>query len=179
MVDGLVAYRFEFVTSRFDDFLAHIASFRALTSLNGFAAASMSLQQLLLTSAGFDTWTSALAIPLRAEVERLEIGVQRSHDGVTALLVESPERLPLGLEVTLRIFRTEAGGSETLMPSISVLAGTQCAAFIVPVAADGSPTFLATGTYRLEFSLDRIRYRALVTDDDSNLRQVASLTLTV
>jgi hypothetical protein len=55
---------------------------------------------------------------------------------------------------------------------------SETVALIIPVgAAPGSFTPLPSGTYRLEFALDRVRYRAQTPDTESNYRATATLTV--
>ena len=170
-VDGLDGYRFEFTTSRFDDFAGHIASFKNIGALDTPGTPTSSPKQLLQADADFAAWTTALALPLRTSLERLEVGVRRAGDAVDLLLVETPE--PLGADVTLRLFAT--GGTETEAAIITVAAPDGSAAIVVPLAADGTAGALPPGAYRLGFTLDRTRYRAAVADSDSNFRQTASI----
>lgn len=178
MVDGLDAYRFEFMTSRFDDFSAHIGSFSGSSlAWESLAPPSQTIAQLLTSKPQFDAWITALALPLRTTVERINISVHRSGQEIDLILVESPEPLPLGQDITLEIFQKGSGGTETLVSIVIKLDGSQTRALVVPVASDGTAQSIAAGEYRFQFGLDRPRYRAAVPDNDSNLRQIASLAL--
>jgi hypothetical protein len=75
------------------------------------------------------------------------------------------------------MFRRGAGGAQSIQPVV-VLDDSQSRALVIPMGAT-APIALAPGQYRLGFSLDRVRYRASTPDTDSNLRQAASLVLTV
>lgn len=158
-VDGLDAYRFEFVTSRYDDFAGHISSSAGeVGRLQLLAAPMHTPAELRGANATFAEWVSALAIPLRAEPRRLEISW---HDS-GFFLVESPE--PLGADVTIRLF---ANSSEiTTVTLVDETASRMLVVCDAPVAGD----------IRLEFRLDRTRYRAVFADSQSSLQQMASVT---
>jgi hypothetical protein len=171
-VDGIDAYRFEFIASRYDDFAAHIGSFRgAPVALDSLVAPAKPISELLTAQAGFDDWIAALALPLRATVDRLEISTHRGAQGVDLFLIESPEPLPLGGDVSLGMFREGTGGFESIQPIIVVLDKSQCRSLVIPMGAGGG--------YRCGFWLDRARYRASAPDNDSNLRQSASLAFSM
>ena len=180
VIDGLDAYRFEFVTSRYDDFAAHIGSCRGrAANWEPVAPAAKTISELLQEGARFESWITALALPLRASVDRLEIGAHRAGQDADLLLVESPEPLPLAGDVTLQVFAQGAGGTETAVTTVVIPDNSGGRALVVPVNGGGAPSALAAGAYRLEFRLDRARYRAFAPDDDSNLRQTASVVLAV
>ncbi len=179
-VDGIDAYRFEFTASRYDDFAVHIGSFGgALTPVESLASPAKTIGQLLTAQAKFDDWLASLALPLRATVDRLEICVHRDQQGGDLLLIESPEPLPLGGDVTVTMFREGSGGFESIQPIIIVSDASQCRSLVIPIGFGGTPIALGPGTYRIGFSLDRVRYRASTPDTDSNLRQTESLILSV
>ena len=113
-VEGLDAYRFEFLSSRFFSFGDHIDSFDGnLVELPALVGVSRkSVGNLLSQTSGqmdavmtpgadreqrqrvFDHWVKELVLPLRAEVERIELS-RVVESGVTGvLLLESPEPLP-------------------------------------------------------------------------------------
>ncbi len=94
-------------------------------------------------------------------------------------MIESPEPLPLGGDVTVTMFREGSGGFESIQPIIIVSDASQCRSLVIPIGFGGTPIALGPGTYRIGFSLDRVRYRASTPDTDSNLRQTESLILSV
>jgi hypothetical protein len=53
--------------------------------------------------------------------------------------------------------------------------GDETRALIIPVDELGNESTLTAGTYRLEFDLDRVRYRSQTPDDISNYRAHASI----
>ncbi|MGH7622211.1 MAG: hypothetical protein ACREMU_07715, partial [Gemmatimonadaceae bacterium] len=56
-VDGIDAYRFEFISSRYEDFAAHIGSFSGSpAALDSLAAPTKTISQLLTAQARFDDW---------------------------------------------------------------------------------------------------------------------------
>jgi hypothetical protein len=178
-VDGLDAYRFEFATSRYDDFAAHIGSFTTLTTVETFAPAEMSPAALMQEGAGFNRWAAALALPLRTDLDRLEIGVLRDGGDAVLLLIESPEPLPLGGDVALGLSRIADDESDTALPIRVIAAGGGRSALAVPLDAAGLPTALPPARYRLRFTVDRTRYRATIADADSRLVAEATLSITL
>jgi hypothetical protein len=163
VVDGLDAFRFEFTTSRYHDFVAHFASRRGgVLPLPALTTPDSSVGELLsvLTSAvalaeppdaidrqqRFDEWTAALAVPLSARVDRLEISARQNDDGTELLLLESPEPLPLGVDVAFTLWQLDSDGNETEVASVPLLDGVQCRALIVPYEPNSlTPLVLAPG----------------------------------
>jgi hypothetical protein len=178
-VDGIDAYRFEFTASRYDDFAAHIGSFRAPVALESLTPASKTIAQLFAAQTKFDDWISALALPLRASTDRLEISIHRAGQNADLLLVESPEPLPLGEDVSLGMFRELNGGFESIQPIVVVPDASRSRALVIPMGAGATPIALTPGKYRLVFTLDRVRYRSSTPDTDSNFRQGVPLVLTL
>ena len=158
-VDGLDAYRFEFVTSRYDDFAGHIgSSVGEVGRVELLAPPLHTPAQLRDANATFSEWVEALAIPLRAEPRRLEISW---HDS-GFLLIESPE--PLGADVTIRLFENSA--ERTTLTLVDETTTRMLVVCDSPVAGD----------IRLDFRLDRSRYRAILPDNQSSLQETASVT---
>ena len=176
-VDGIDAYRFEFTSSRYDDFTAHIGSFRGALPLQSLTPPAKTIAQLFSAQTKFDDWISTLALPLRASVDRLEISIHRAGQNSDLLLIESPEPLPLGGDVSPAMFRQGTGGFESIQPIFVVPDDSQSRALVIPMGPGGLPIALTPGKYRLAFRLDRVRYRASTPDPNSNLRQAASLIL--
>lgn len=186
VVDGLDAFRFEFTASRYADFAAHIGSWRGpVLALPALAAPERTPAELVSAIAAgtgppdaigrqqlFDEWAAALAVPFSARVDRLEISARRTGDDTELLLLESPEPLPIGGDVTLTLWQLDGAGTETAVATAVLLDGSQCRALIVPDAPALPP-----GRYRAEFTIDRPRFRSAVPDGDSRLRQQASLDL--
>ena len=78
IVDGIDAYRYEFITSRFTDFAAHIASFNGtVPNLDSLAAPSRTIAQLLQSGATFDQWVTSETLPLAASLKSIEISAHR------------------------------------------------------------------------------------------------------
>jgi hypothetical protein len=190
-VDGLELYRFELTTSRYADLAEHIGSFGGTAAvLETSGSETRTIAELLAADPGllagetvdklerqarFDRWASALALPLRRRVERLELSGRLDSDGRTDLvLIESPEPLPLGEDVSLGAVRL-ADPLVVLTPVIAFTNGDRTAAIVVPMGFGGMPTTLQSGTYRLRFNLDRLRYRAGATDAASRFQQEATL----
>jgi len=147
-VDGIDAYRFEFTTSRYDDFAAHIGSFREVVPVQSLSPPAKTIPQLFAAQTTFNDWISKLAIPLRATVDRLEISIHRTGQNADLLLIESPEPLPLGGDVSVSMFRRGAGGAESIQPVVVVLDDSQSRALVIPMGAT-APIALAPGQYRL------------------------------
>jgi hypothetical protein len=184
-VEPLDAYAFAFTASRFQSFEDHIASCR-VSVLPGdgpqaaaarTTVAEMFTPELLATiatlaapdgsadarQATFDRCVRDLALPLREKLARVEL-TRIVRDGQTELLIlESPEPLPLGYDVTCVL--TDAHG--TTIPLEILPDGLRRKALLVPSAA------LPEGAYRLAFHLDRARYRG----DGDDARYVASATV--
>ena len=180
IVDGIDAYRYEFITSRFTDFAAHIKSFRGVVPvLDSLAAPAKSVAQLLQSAAPFDQWVIAFALPLGNALERVELSAHRHGSTADFLLIESPEPLPLGGDVTIIMYRHGAGDTEILVPVIVVPDASQSRSLIVSVAAGGVPVSLAPGDYHIDFALNRSRYAASTVDGDSNYEQVAGIEFTL
>jgi hypothetical protein len=114
--------------------------------------------ELRTAGAGFSEWIAALAIPLRTEPSRLEIS---SHES-GFFLVESPE--PLGPDVTVTVF-----GNSAQLPSVTLVDATASRMLVVCDAP-------ITGDVRLEFRLDRSRFRAMLADSQSSLQSTASVS---
>jgi hypothetical protein len=144
------------------------------TQLNGAEELHLNLGTMIVSPGLWPT----LALPLRATVDRLEMGVHRAGPDADLLLIESAEPLPLGGDVSLAMFRLGFGGAESIQPVFVVLDDSQTRALVIPVGAT-APIALTPGQYRLGFSLDRARYRASTQDAQSNLSQAASLVLTL
>jgi hypothetical protein len=158
-VDGLDAYRFEFVTSRYDDFASHIGSSGGeVGEVQSLAAPTRSVAELRTANARFSEWIAALAIPLRAEPRRLEISSHASG----LFLIESPE--PLGPDIAIKVFQNAAE-----QPSLTLVDETASRMLVVCDAP-------VTGDIRLEFRVDRSRYRSMLADSQSNLQETASVT---
>ena len=158
-VDGLDAYRFEFSTSSYDDFTSHVASWSGTVGeVVSLAAPTRTPIELRTAGAGFSEWIAALAIPLRTEPSRLEIS---SHES-GFFLVESPE--PLGPDVTVTVF-----GNSAQLPSVTLVDATASRMLVVCDAP-------ITGDVRLEFRLDRSRFRAMLADSQSSLQSTASVS---
>lgn len=161
-VDGLDAYRFELQVSRYDDFAAHIASFAGtVTPLSPLAPATATAAELEAAGAPFAKWIAALALPLRAEPQRLEIGA----DPEGLLLVESPE--PLGADVEVRL--RQAGGD---IAAAVIVDGDGRRLLIVPAAP-------LSGDVEIRFSVARDRYRAAMPDSDSAMSVSATLVVSL
>ena len=126
-VEGVDAYRFEFQSSRFTNFEAHIGSFdgeaaEIAADSMGAGAATATVSLLLSATAPqvievmkpnsdpeerqrlFDRWVRDLAIPLRPEVTRVELSRSSNASGAAQLfLLESPEPLPFTLDVSVEL----------------------------------------------------------------------------
>ena len=158
-VDGLDAYRFEFMTSRYDNFADQIGSWGGkVGDLQSLATPTRTPAELRSAGAVFAEWIAALSLPLRAEPRRLEISWQDS--GV--FLIESPE--PLGPDVSIKLFQASAE-----IPTLTLVDETAARMLVVCDAP-------VTGDIRLEFRLDRSRYRAMLADSQSSLQETASVS---
>jgi hypothetical protein len=191
-VDPLDVYRFEFLTSRYIDFADHIASWSGkIAALPEVAPATSTIAELLtatpiteLMTAGsdpqrrqraFDQWTSTLGVPLRRQVNSLELSIRSKE----LLLIESPEPLPFSEDVSLSMVRNETGGTQTPVPLIILSDGAESRAYLVPLAANGDPAELSAGEYEITWSVARNRYRAATPDPDSRFNQQATMALRV
>lgn len=181
IVDGIDAYRYEFSTSRFTDFAAHIASFNGtVPNLDSLAAPSQTIAQLLQSGATFDQWVTSQTLPLAASLKSIEISAHRdASNNVDFLLIESPEPLPIGGDVSIQMTKEGAGHLVIVIQTTVVLDATQTRSLLVPISSTGTPVSLDGGEYRIEFTLNRARYRAATPDSDSNLQQVAEIKLSM
>jgi hypothetical protein len=123
-VTALDGYRVHFTASRYDDFEAHIGSHDgsyAVVQPGDLGAPGPTVVALLAeTSADIDRamtagsdsaprerlfarWVADLALPLRTEPRRLSIARYGAPGATDLLIVESPEPLPLGGDVSLVI----------------------------------------------------------------------------
>ncbi len=124
-VTGLDGYRVHFTGSRYDDFDSHISSHDGTYGVvrpGDFAAPTTTVAALLTETGnelsdamapGIDTgardrlftrWVSELALPLRSEPRALTITRYEEAGAATDLLIiESPEPLPLGGDVSLAV----------------------------------------------------------------------------
>jgi hypothetical protein len=190
-VDGLELYRFEATTSRYADLAEHVGSFSGTAPVflpsgneTKTVAELLADDPGLLTGdpmdklerqARFDRFASALALPLRRRVERLELSRRLTDDRTDVILLESPEPLPLGEDVSLSVARLVADPLVVLTPVVLLTNGDHTAAIVVPMGFGGLPTQLAKATYRLRFTIDRPRYRSSATDTAARLQQEATL----
>jgi hypothetical protein len=182
-VEGLELYRYEFETSRYTDLAEHAGSFGgsvatiapspdALATVSDLVAGGVDpAADKLDRQRRFDSWVSGLALPLRARVERLELSARVGADGRTdLLLVESPEPLPIGEDVTVTLER-DVQPSPVAVPFDAIANGDRTATLLV------LPTPLDPGEYRLSLRLDRARYRG--ADAAGRLQQQASIEFTL
>ena len=124
-VTGLDGYRVHFTGSRYDDFDSHISSHDGTYGVvrpGDFATPTTTVAALLTETGnevsdamapGIDTgardrlftrWVSELALPLRSEPRALTITRYEEAGAATDLLIiESPEPLPLGGDVSLAV----------------------------------------------------------------------------
>jgi hypothetical protein len=182
-VEAVDIYRFDFVTSRYPDFAAHIASWPGtIATLHDVAPATSTLAALLagtplatlmqrgsdpqLRQRAFDQWTAALGVPLRHEVERLEL----SRRAGAFLLLESPEPLPFSEDVTLAMVRIN-GAVRTPVPLSILSDGAETRAYLIPAVP------FTPGQYEITWSLARDRYRVAVSDAGSRFTQQAVTAL--
>ncbi len=70
-----------------------------------------------------------------------------------------------------------AGHLVIVIQTTVVLHATQTRSLVVPISSTETPVSLDGREYSIEFTLDRTRYRAATPDSDSNLQQVAGITL--
>jgi len=187
-VDGVDTFRFEFDASRWPDFEAHVASFEGrVNALPELAPATRTIADLVTaictqpadadrfdTQRRFDDWIAALSIPLTVRVDHLEIGGRSTQQGVTLLMIESPEPFALGDDIQLTLTR-HAAHVAILCPHVTMLDAAKCRALIVPVDSTGAAATLAAGNYRFAFELARSRYRTSGADADSMLTGSAVL----
>lgn len=129
-VTGLDLYRFPFQTSRFRSFGDHMNSFQgppdviepdslgpgtttnttaALYGATGgqMAAAMQPEADSAVRQELFERWTRELGIPLKDEVDRLEISRFAVSGQTRLLLLESPEALDFSQEIQLRLSRRD------------------------------------------------------------------------
>jgi len=123
-VDPLDLYSFDFETSRFADFAAHVGSWTgALARLPSSGPQLRPIADLLsetpvadlmasgsasdLRQDAFDAWSAALGVFLRTASEGLEISVGGADGGADFLLLESPEPLPFTEDVALTLRRAD------------------------------------------------------------------------
>jgi hypothetical protein len=123
-VEPLDGYRVTFESSIFDDFPAHVGSFDGTVIAGGpgdggpvvttpaalLTATASAIDAAMAGTANdrdalFTRWIRELAIPVRTEVDRLHIGRIVSATATDLFLVEGPEPLPLGRDVTLTVRR--------------------------------------------------------------------------
>ena len=172
-VDGLELYRYEFETSRYLDLAEHVGSFRgtvarlapspdALATVGDLVAAGVDpIADKLDRQRRFDAWVSGLALLLRAQVQRLEVSTRGD-----LLVIESPEPLPIGEDVTVALEHLTVA-----VPVATISNGDGTATLLVPAVP------LVPGTYRLTFMLNRARYRG--ADAVGRLQQQASTEFTL
>ncbi len=194
VVDGLDMFRYEFTASRYADFAAHVGSWRGdVLALPALAVPTRTVDELLSALTPpvaaqapdavdrqhlFDEWTAALAVPLSARVDRVEICARRDGDETQLLLIESPEPLPIGEDVTFRLWQLDGSGNATEVTTAALLDGSQCRALIVPhTSSPNAAMALPPGRYRVDFTINRSRLRAAAPDSDSQLRQQVSIDL--
>jgi hypothetical protein len=195
-VNPIDAYRFEFRTSRYVDFKAHIASWPGkLDELPDMAPPTSTLTQLLATTvlpdimsrgadvqrrqSVFDRWTAALAIALRRDVGGLGVSVRRAGAGAELLLIESPEPLRISDDVSLQMIRVDGGGATTQIPLAILTDGVEQRALLVPLSASGEPVVLSQGSFEIAWSIQRDRFRGATGDADSRFAQQATMRLTI
>ena len=192
-VEPLDLYRFEFSTSRYADFGAHIASWSGrLGVLPEAVPATADLPDLvaatplgvlmargadpLARQRAFGEWCAQLGVLLRATVERLEISRRDALGGAAFLLLESPEPIPFSEDVTVVMRRSDGTSAEVPLAILSD--GPEKGAFLVPLAGATSAV-LEPGTYEVHWKLDRVRYRTSAADADGRLVQEITMTLTI
>lgn len=196
-VEGLDAWRFEAESSRYIDFADHVQSASAQVSDAPAIAPPARSLATLVQEAGlgspnqpprtpaerqrlFDEWVATLALPLRQRPERIEIGARRDGSGVELLLIEGPEPLLIGGEVTLRVWHVLADDTEAQVNVATLSDGAGLCTLVVAFEPGSeSPMPLPPGRYRLQFTLDRVRYGASGADPAARLQQDASLTVTL
>lgn len=194
-VNGLDAFRFEFTASRYPDFIAHVRSWigrvNALPALAPVTRTPGDLVAALIGSSPsadssdaidrqqqFDEWVAALAMPLTAHVDRVEISARTTATGAELLLIESPEPLPINRDVTFTLFEVDGNGNETEVATAALLDGALCRAVIVPYTQSPlGARLLASGNYRAQFTINRPRFRGASADD--RFRQDLSIMLTL
>jgi hypothetical protein len=125
-VDAIDLYRFDLRTSRYRSFAEHVQSWSAelaelaegaagspATPVADLLTADWSTIEALMTVQGdpqarqalFAKWTSALALPLRRQPDRLCISRWTSSVGTQALLIESPEPLAFTGDVSVSLIQ--------------------------------------------------------------------------
>lgn len=196
-VEPLDAYGFEFVTSRYADFEAHVASWPGtVPELPEIAQATTSLGELLASTpvdvlmtrgadaaarqAAFDRWTTELAVALRRNIERLEVSRRLVTGGGTEiLLIESPEPLPFSEDVRIQMVRIEADATRTPVATTLLSDAAENRAYLVPLSPAAVPEPLAPGAYEIMWTVSRTRYRSSATEPDATLAGQAVMALTL
>ena len=180
-VEALDLYRFEFLTSRYPDFAAHIASWPGrLQSLPEVAPATTTPVALVASTPiadlmrpgsdpaarqrAFDLWIAALGIPVHTDLDHLEISRRQG-----LILIESPEPLPITEDVSLQL---STGGIP--VPVIILTDGSENRAILVTQKPDFTP-----GDYRIDWTLARTRFRSAAPDGDSRLTATAVTQFTL
>jgi hypothetical protein len=64
-----------------------------------------------------------------------------------------------------------------VVPARVLTNATETAALVIPMTAAGSHLALPAGRYRLDFDIDRVRFRAETPDNVSNYLAAASITV--
>lgn len=195
-VEPLDIYRFDFLTSRYADFASHIASFSGKVAvLPNVATPTSDLSDLLSTTPlaelmrigsdplerqrAFDQWTSALAVSLRREVERLELSCRPTTTGMELFLLESPEPLQLSEDVSLTVERLEPFGGRTAIPVAILSDGPETSAYLIPVTDANTPRELTPGEYEIMWTISRNRFRSSSDDPDAQFSQQAAMILII
>jgi hypothetical protein len=206
-IHALDAYRVAVATSRWRTFAAHVGSFGgrpATWDPAELGGAPSTVAALLAATGGevtqamaaggdpeardrlFDRWLEQLALPVRGRVERVEITRYVIGDATHAFLIESPEPLPIGDDVTAAL-RHEVDAPWPWPPPIlhrwpwpqrrplhrfpsvplhltqavahvALRSGDQTRVLVVPVDAAGA-ALATTGAMTIELALARTRYR--------------------
>jgi hypothetical protein len=205
-VRGVDGYRFHATTSRYDTFGDHIESFGgalgvvrpgdagspSTTAASLLVATSAELGAAMAPDADtarrdrlFAQWIAGLAVPLRSAPERLEITRHVLPTGTDLLLIESPEPLPLGGDVTLelrkrRVISFPVPVQQWVPQRVRVLTSADARrSLVIPTATNPMiHAHLTPGTYRLIFTIDRPRWRAAIPDATTSLRDTRTLTVT-
>jgi hypothetical protein len=179
-VEALDLYRFEFLTSRFADFAAHLGSFSGkadnllevapATATPADLVAATPVADLMRAASdpaarqrAFDHWVSSLGIPLRTQMERVFIS---SRENV--MLIESPEPLPISEDVTLETALV-SGDESTAVPVTILTDGAECRVLLVPALGTFAP-----GEYEITWKLTRSRFRAASSDTQNMLSASAT-----
>lgn len=178
-VEGIALYTYPFTSSRFLSFAQHIQSFsgtidRLSGDTMGAAAVAApvgtlvsdtrSLIQAAATAperqALFERWQEALHIPLKDELERLELSRYEAGGQTAFLLLESPEPLDFAKEVSLALARRVAvrppgGGRPPIFDPTLVRPG-RLGGVLSP---GGRPRSLEAPTASLEQALHALRHQ--------------------